>query len=82
MASTSLPVDVQDEILSAIPALKNAHVLRYGYAVEYDVVDPSQLDHRLGSPRYPGFIWPVKLMAHRAMKKLACKVCWPVPTQL
>ena len=52
--STSLPIDVQDNMLSAIPALKDAHVLRYGYAVEYDVVDPSQLDHRLGLPAVPG----------------------------
>ena len=37
--STSLPVDVQDQVLSAIPALRDAHVLRYGYAVEYDAVD-------------------------------------------
>jgi len=45
--STSLPLDVQDAILAAIPALANAHVLRYGYAVEYDVVAPDQMDHRL-----------------------------------
>jgi tRNA uridine 5-carboxymethylaminomethyl modification enzyme len=36
--STSLPTDVQDLVLSEIPALKDAHILRYGYAVEYDVV--------------------------------------------
>ena len=52
--STSLPIDVQDQMLGAIPALKDAHVLRYGYAVEYDVVDPSQLDHRLSVPSVPG----------------------------
>jgi len=45
--STSLPLDVQDAVLSAIPALARAHVLRYGYAVEYDVVAPDQMDHRL-----------------------------------
>jgi len=45
--STSLPLDVQDAILAAIPALAGAHVLRYGYAVEYDVVAPDQMDHRL-----------------------------------
>jgi tRNA uridine 5-carboxymethylaminomethyl modification enzyme len=45
--STSLPVDVQDRILKAIPALAGAHVLRYGYAVEYDVVAPDQMTHAL-----------------------------------
>ncbi|MBA3684495.1 MAG: tRNA uridine-5-carboxymethylaminomethyl(34) synthesis enzyme MnmG [Planctomycetes bacterium] len=45
--STSLPLDVQDAVLAAIPALAGAHVLRYGYAVEYDVVAADQMDHRL-----------------------------------
>jgi tRNA uridine 5-carboxymethylaminomethyl modification enzyme len=45
--STSLPLDVQDAVLAAIPALAQAHVLRYGYAVEYDVVAPDQMDHSL-----------------------------------
>jgi tRNA uridine 5-carboxymethylaminomethyl modification enzyme len=45
--STSLPLDVQAEVLRAIPALEEAHVLRWGYAVEYDVVAPDQIDHRL-----------------------------------
>ena len=45
--STSLPLDVQKAVLCAIPALANAHVLRYGYAVEYDVVAPDQMGHDL-----------------------------------
>ncbi len=45
--STSLPLDVQDAILKDIPALANVHVLRYGYAVEYDVVAADQFDHTL-----------------------------------
>jgi len=52
--STSLPIDVQDGVLAAIPALTNAHVLRYGYAVEYDVVAPDQMDHRLACRTVPG----------------------------
>lgn len=52
--STSLPIDVQDGILAAIPALAQAHVLRYGYAVEYDVVAPDQVDHRLECRRIAG----------------------------
>jgi tRNA uridine 5-carboxymethylaminomethyl modification enzyme len=46
--STSLPIDVQDAVLRAIPALADAHVLRHGYAVEYDAVAPEQMDHSLG----------------------------------
>ncbi len=45
--STSLPVEVQAEVLRAIPALAEAHVLRWAYAVEYDVVAPDQIDHAL-----------------------------------
>lgn len=41
--STSLPFDIQDAGLRSIPALENAKVLRYGYAVEYDFFYPYQL---------------------------------------
>jgi tRNA uridine 5-carboxymethylaminomethyl modification enzyme len=41
--STSLPRDVQDEILKHIPGLQNAKIMRYGYAVEYDFSPPEQL---------------------------------------
>ncbi len=52
--STSLPLDVQDAVLRDIPALAGAHVLRYGYAVEYDVVAPDQIDHTLQARSVPG----------------------------
>ncbi|HAI87524.1 MAG TPA: tRNA uridine-5-carboxymethylaminomethyl(34) synthesis enzyme MnmG [Firmicutes bacterium] len=41
--STSFPVDVQEEMLRTIPGLEHAHIVRYGYAIEYDCVDPTQL---------------------------------------
>ncbi len=41
--STSLPRDVQDAMLRLIPGLKNAQIMRYGYAVEYDFCPPDQL---------------------------------------
>lgn len=41
--STSLPADVQESVMRAIPALANARITRYGYAVEYDAVDPNEL---------------------------------------
>jgi tRNA uridine 5-carboxymethylaminomethyl modification enzyme len=52
--STSLPVDVQDAVMAAIPALRNAHVMRYGYAVEYDAVSSAHLDHSLAVQAVPG----------------------------
>ena len=45
--STSLPVDVQIEILSKINGLENAKIIRPGYAIEYDYVDPRELNHTL-----------------------------------
>lgn len=45
--STSLPENVQDEFLKTIPGLENVKVIRYGYAVEYDFIEPKQIYHRL-----------------------------------
>ncbi len=45
--STSLPADVQDQFLKTIPGLENVKVVRYGYAVEYDFIEPTQIHHRL-----------------------------------
>ncbi|HEY4536879.1 MAG TPA: tRNA uridine-5-carboxymethylaminomethyl(34) synthesis enzyme MnmG [Erysipelothrix sp.] len=41
--SSSLPEDVQDRMIRTIPALKNCRVQQYGYAIEYDAIDPIQL---------------------------------------
>jgi len=41
--STSLPRDVQDQVLRMVPGLQNAQIMRYGYAVEYDYCPPDQL---------------------------------------
>ena len=42
--ATSLPADVQDEIVRTMPGCERAKILRYGYAVEYDTVLPHQID--------------------------------------
>jgi tRNA uridine 5-carboxymethylaminomethyl modification enzyme len=42
--STSMPRDVQDAMVRTIPGLENARIVRYGYAVEYDFVPPTQID--------------------------------------
>ena len=41
--STSLPVDVQREMLHSLEGFKNAEIMRYAYAIEYDCVDPTEL---------------------------------------
>ena len=45
--STSLPEDVQDGIIHGIPGLEQAAILRYGYAIEYDFVPPTQIQATL-----------------------------------
>ncbi len=52
--STSLPLDVQYEMLRTIPGLENAKILQPGYAVEYDFVFPTQLDPTLETKRIAG----------------------------
>jgi tRNA uridine 5-carboxymethylaminomethyl modification enzyme len=52
--STSLPADVQELLVHSIPGLEHARILRPGYAVEYDYVDPRALDHSLQLKSLPG----------------------------
>jgi tRNA uridine 5-carboxymethylaminomethyl modification enzyme len=45
--STSLPMEVQWEVVRSIPGLENAEMLRPGYAIEYDAIDPTELNRSL-----------------------------------
>lgn len=52
--STSLPADAQRDFLKTIPGLENVEVIRFGYAIEYDFVDPRELRPTLETRRIPG----------------------------
>jgi len=52
--TTSLPPDVQLEMLHSIKGLENAKIVRYGYAIEYDFVNPTQLLHTLETKKIKG----------------------------
>ncbi|MGL5522013.1 MAG: tRNA uridine-5-carboxymethylaminomethyl(34) synthesis enzyme MnmG [Metamycoplasmataceae bacterium] len=47
--STSMPIDVQEQFLKTIPALKNARILYWGYAIEYDAINSLQIKKSLES---------------------------------
>ena len=55
--STSLPRDVQEAMLHTIEGLENCRVMRYGYAIEYDCIDPMELDATLHSRRIRGLFF-------------------------
>lgn len=52
--STSLPVEIQDKFMRSISGLENVEVKRYGYAIEYDYIDPRELQPTLETRRLPG----------------------------
>ena len=54
--STSLPHDVQEAVVHAVPGLEGAEFLRYGYAVEYDMVVPGQVRADLSCREVPGLV--------------------------
>ncbi|MCM5559749.1 tRNA uridine-5-carboxymethylaminomethyl(34) synthesis enzyme MnmG [Pleomorphomonas sp. JP5] len=52
--STSLPEDVQDAIIASIPGLERARIVQYGYAIEYDHIDPRELQPTLEAKKLTG----------------------------
>lgn len=51
--STSLPIDVQMQMIRSIKGLENVEILRPGYAIEYDYVEPTELHHTLETKKIP-----------------------------
>jgi tRNA uridine 5-carboxymethylaminomethyl modification enzyme len=52
--STSLPMDVQEDFIHSIKGLENAKIVRYGYAIEYDFIQPTNLKHSLETKQIKG----------------------------
>lgn len=52
--STSLPPDVQQDMIHSVRGMENAKIVRYGYAIEYDFVDPRELKHSLETKKISG----------------------------
>ena len=52
--STSMPKEIQDEMIKSLPGFENAVVIEYAYAIEYDALDPLQMNRSLESKLYEG----------------------------
>lgn len=52
--STSMPIDVQEEMVHSLRGLEKAKFLKYAYAIEYDAIEPTQFDHSLMVKSIPG----------------------------
>jgi tRNA uridine 5-carboxymethylaminomethyl modification enzyme len=75
--STSLPFDVQLELVRSIPGLEHAHILRPGYAIEYDYFDPRGLQASLETKAIAACFSPARSTAPPATKKPPRRACWP-----
>ncbi|MEZ4571914.1 MAG: FAD-dependent oxidoreductase [Thermomicrobiales bacterium] len=54
------PADIQLAMLRTIPGLEQVRITRYGYAVEYDAIEPTELTPWFASKRVDGLFLPVK----------------------